>query len=445
MRAQTSANSITPEGLGSILQKITDLIGALSQIPEQEATDILSRLNQCESDCETARQAAQQAQSQAAANVIDGLTVDQTASDVTVTVTQHGGNSVSDTIPAATTTFAGLLSATDKYHLDVAYNKRLKQLTTSSYEDRVVMNYKRGDDTLTQLTFGGASTLEAGLMTAADKVALNAATQNITLLQAWQTTVNNTLERCARLDADTYKLNPGDMPPVLIYGMGEPGEGSCPIGGAYWDPETKLFWLRIQVRLFKPIEPNINLEYRNIYSGKCYYWDAQEETMVPISDQPAVINDCVTGGALVALSAQQGVLLHGETQLNEARYRNLRQMILTAQSLSTLQSALNAAGADTYYPLTLNLTNCTLQESVPAYLGPVDSGVNVKVKANTGYEVGVNSVTIYDGQGVAQENDITHDIYNDGWIQYNATTGVLTVTLEDPGRYDIYIQATPTS
>lgn len=445
MRAQTSANSITPEGLGSILQKITDLIGALSQIPEQEATDILSRLNQCESDCETARLAAQQAQSQAAANVIDGLTVDQTASDVTVTVTQHGGNSVSVAIPAATTTFAGLLSATDKYHLDVAYNKRLKQLTTSSYEDRVVMNYERGDDTITQLTFVGASTREAGLMTAADKTALDAATSNINTLQTWQTTINSSLEYFARLDSDTYTISPRNMPPTLLYGMGESSDSGCPIGGSYFDPETKMIWLRIQVRLFKPIEPHINMEYRNIYTGKSYYWDDQEEAMVQISDQPAIVNDCVTGGATAALAAQQGVVLHGETQLNEARYRNMRQMILSAQSLSALQSALNAVDADTYYPLTLNLTNCTLQESVPAYLGPVDSGINVKVKAKTGYEVGVNSVTIYDGQGVAQENDITHDLLNDGCIQYNATTGVLTVTLEDPARYDIYIQATPIS
>lgn len=285
MRAQTSANSITPEGLGSILQKITDLIGALSQIPEQEATDILSRLNQCESDCETARQAAQQAQSQAAANVIDGLTVDQTASDVTVTVTQHGGNSMSGAIPAATTTFAGLLSATDKYHLDVAYNKRLKQLTTSSYEDRVVMNYKRGDDTITQLTFVGASTREAGLMTAADKAALDAATSNINTLQTWQTTINTTLEySVARLD-DAGFVQADKMQRNMLFNIDGNADLSGLTPGDIFFSDGSLFMYEYTnnhgSRICSPVgDPQTDIIYCHKSTGMLYKWDSSSDAFV---------------------------------------------------------------------------------------------------------------------------------------------------------------------
>ena len=444
LRAQTSANSITPEGLGSILQKITDLIGALSQVPEQEATSLTQRVAQCESDCETARLAAQAAAATAAGNVISELGVTRSSTTVTITITQESGNSVSESIPAATTSYAGLLSASDKTKLNGAYNKRLKQLTTTSTDATVKLNYKCEDDTIKELTFVGATSLTAGLMTAADKVKLD----NLdTTVSALQTTVNGmgTKKADLALQGNLSMLDLSQWPRCVIKsatpGMSSTqGEVYLMTGMMSFDP------VNLQVLVgntrYDLGEPSEHVVYFARDTRKFYLWNV---SMQEVATCPTIVNNCVTGGSSAILSAQQGVVLHGETQLNEARYRNLVKTIKNSNSLSALQDFLNAADANTYYPLTLHLTGCTLQEDVPAYIGPMDIGTTVKVKAKTGYELTVYSVTIYDGEGVAQENDITHDIFNDNCIQYDAVTGLLTVTLEDPGRYDIFIQATPES
>ena len=451
LRAMTAPDSITPEVLGSILQNIADLIGALSQINTSEETDLIARVSAAEGAAETAQQSAQNALAASEANVIDSFSFDQTSTVLQLSLKQHGHSALSFNLPGATTTYAGILTATDKYHLDTAYDKYLKQLTTSSYEDRVTLNYKRRDDTITNVTFIGATHYDAGLMTAADKTTLDNLDSTVTQIQQWRQTVTTMFKTSVPLlNSPSGRIEVGYEHPVLLYGMGEeldgPDAGSCPLGGSYWDPETNQIWNRVQPRVSLPSSPSQSVIYTNFYTGKRYAWVPDrvggEGEMVEISDLPTIVNDTITGGATKILAAQQGVALHQETELNKARFRNLCLAIKGSNAFSDLKNYVNAADWDTYNPLILHLTGCTLQEEVPGYFGPLDSGTMVKVKANAGYEVSVNSVTIYDGNGVGQENDITHDIYNDGCIQYNASTGLLVITLEDPNAFEIFINAT---
>jgi hypothetical protein len=453
LRAMTAPDSITPEVLGSLLQQIADLIGALNQIDTSEATDLITRVSAAEANAETARQAAQNALTASEANVIDSFSFDQTSTVLQLSLKQHGHDAVLLNLPGATTTFAGILTATDKYHLDVAYNKYLRQLTTSSYADRVTLNYKRHDDTVTQVTFVGATTLEAGLMTAADKSKLASIDSTVQQIQEWRQTVTTFLEsRVPLISTENGRIGIGYEYPTLLFGMGAdldgPDAGSCPLGGCYWDPDTNQIWNRVQPRVSVPIDPSPSVVYTNFYTGKKYAWIAGqvpgEGEMVEVSDLPAIVNDTITGGASKILAAQQGVVLHQETELNKARYRNLCQAIKSSSSFSDLKNYVNSASWNTYNPLILHLTGCTLQEEVPSYFGPLDSGTQVKVKAKAGYELSVNSVTIYDGNGVSQDHDITHEIFSDGCIQYDASTGLLLIILEDPDAFEIFINATKT-
>lgn len=190
LRAQTAPDSITPEGLGTILQHIADLIGALSQINTSEETDLIARVLEAEGNASTALTTAQGAASAAAANVIDTFEYTQDDSSVlTLTLKQHGHNAFVVDLPGATTLYAGLMTAQDKTYLNGAYNKRLKQLTTTSTDSTVKLNYKCEDNTTKTVTFVGATSLAAGLMTAEDKATLDSMSTTVETLQ----TLTNTL------------------------------------------------------------------------------------------------------------------------------------------------------------------------------------------------------------------------------------------------------------
>lgn len=168
LRAQTSPNSITPEVLGSILQKIANLIGSLSQVPEQDATDLVARMTQCESDSLTALQAARSAQATADGNVIDSFTHSQDEDELSLSIKQHGHSDKQVVLPAASSTGAGIMTATDKSNLDTAYRKRVNLMSAPSSESVVTLTITFGDGTTKSVTFVGATAGtggKAGLMT----------------------------------------------------------------------------------------------------------------------------------------------------------------------------------------------------------------------------------------------------------------------------------------
>lgn len=279
LRAMTAPDSITPEVLGSLLQQIADLIGALDQIDTSEATDLITRVSAAEANAETARQAAQNALTASEANVIDSFSFDQTGTVLQLSLKQHGHEAVLLNLPGATTTFAGILTATDKYHLDVAYNKYLKQLTTSSYADRVTLNYKRHDDTVTQVTFVGASTYEAGLMTAADKVKLETAVSNITALQQWQANAYSMMEiSFAGLDANGL-VKSELLQRNMLFNIDADADLSGLTPGDIFFSDGSLFMYEYTnnhgSRISSPVgDPQTDIIYCHKSTGLLYKWDS---------------------------------------------------------------------------------------------------------------------------------------------------------------------------
>ena len=279
LRAMTAPDSITPEVLGSLLQQIADLIGALNQIDTSEATDLITRVSAAEANAETARQAAQNALTASEANVIDSFSFDQTSTVLQLSLKQHGHDAVLLNLPGATTTFAGILTATDKYHLDVAYNKYLKQLTTSSYADRVTLNYKRHDDTVTQVTFVGATTYEAGLMTAADKVKLETAVSNITALQQWQANAYSMMEiSFAGLDANGL-IKSELLQRNMLFNIDADADLSGLTPGDIFFSDGSLFMYEYTnnhgSRISSPVgDPQTDIIYCHKSTGLLYKWDS---------------------------------------------------------------------------------------------------------------------------------------------------------------------------
>ena len=110
LRAQTERDSITPDGLGTILQLIVNTIASLGSVDVEDEAAILSRITNLETDTETALQAAQAAQTGNAANVSDTFSVSQSANTVTVSLKQHGYSVKQNQLPVASSTGAGIIT-----------------------------------------------------------------------------------------------------------------------------------------------------------------------------------------------------------------------------------------------------------------------------------------------------------------------------------------------
>ena len=168
LRAQTAQDSITPNGLGSILQRIVDAISSMSGVDVEDEETILQRLSAAESNASTALQAAQNAQAGAAGNVIDSFSYDQDEDEGSLSLKQHGYTAMQVVLPAASSTGAGIMTATDKSHLDTAYGKRVSLMSAPSSESTVTLTITFGDGTTKSVTFVGATAGtggKAGLMT----------------------------------------------------------------------------------------------------------------------------------------------------------------------------------------------------------------------------------------------------------------------------------------
>lgn len=355
----TAPDSITPEVLGSLLQQIADLIGALNQIDTSEATDLITRVSAAEANAETARQAAQNALTASEANVIDSFSFDQTGTVLQLSLKQHGHEAVLLNLPGATTTFAGILTATDKYHLDVAYNKYLKQLTTSSYADRVTLNYKRHDDTVTQVTFVGASTYEAGLMTAADKVKLETAVSNITALQQWQANAYSMMEiSFAGLDANGL-VKSELLQRNMLFNIDADADLSGLTPGDIFFSDGSLFMYEYTnnhgSRISSPVgDPQTDIIYCHKSTGLLYKWDS-------------------SGGVFIRF----GINLDGNGRMSSSQ--------ATPQVMKSMGSTLDNAGntGNTQVYVTLNVGD--------AYFDPSEGKIFYKKSSSVEIDLGAPS------------------------------------------------------
>lgn len=177
LRTETNPDGITPEALGRVLQAIVDFIAALGLIDISEEADLAARVTAAESAASTADGKATTALANAAKNVIDTFSFALGAAKVTLSLKQHGYATKAVEIPSATTSEAGVMSAADKEALDGAVqdvaNFKPKQMSVSRSTTAITLTLKLTNNATLTVSFPSASTTAAGLMSKADKVLLD--------------------------------------------------------------------------------------------------------------------------------------------------------------------------------------------------------------------------------------------------------------------------------
>lgn len=139
------------------------------------------------------------------------VTFTYTRSSGVITIKQSGRDAKTITIPAATTSRPGLMSATDKTNLTSAVNKILSALSVVPNASNMSLTATFADDTTVSVTLPVATTSVAGLMSATDKANLNTAKNTATNL-------NNKLGAAggiATLDSNG-KLNSDQLPENVV-------------------------------------------------------------------------------------------------------------------------------------------------------------------------------------------------------------------------------------
>ncbi len=287
LRAQTAPDSITPDGLGSILQAIADVISALSNINVSTETDLIARVEQVEGNMQTALNNAQAASTLAQNARI--VTFSLGSDNVTVMLKQHGYSAMTFTLEPATTQLAGVMSAEDKDHLDKAYGRTLANLYTSSYDNRVVLNYKRQNNQVVTVNLYGASSSAAGLMTAADKVKLEAMAAQIEALQQRQQDIMALEGSFAPLLPNQGPVIPLFQALVLLDSMGQELDT---VDGATYDftaGQNKCWYIPNTQKIrywWDGAASGVNYEpsrfpgvFMNKVTGRCYRWNSELQEM----------------------------------------------------------------------------------------------------------------------------------------------------------------------
>lgn len=281
LRAQTAPDSITPEGLGTILQSLADLISELSNIDTGTETNLIARVEQVEGDVQTALDNAQSASTLAANMLIDTFSLG--ADNVTITLHQHGYSAMTLTLPAATVQSAGVMTAEDKDHLDKAYQRGLLNLTTTKTSEQVTLNYTRHNNQVVKVIFSGATSSVAGLMTAADKVKLDAMGTSMETIQQVQQQVLAIAGDFVPLDNTRFHMVPIYEGFMLLDSM---GSALDTVDGAtydfaaaqnkcWYDPSMKKirYWWPGAVGASEYPPTYFHGIFYNQVTGRCYRWN----------------------------------------------------------------------------------------------------------------------------------------------------------------------------
>lgn len=284
LRSQVAPDSITAEGLGSLLQEIANVISTIGTIDTSDETDLLQRVTAAEGTAQTALQTAQAAQSTAAGMVIDAFAVTPGTGDVTLTLQQHGYTSQTLTLPGATTQRAGVMSAEDKDHLDKAYQRTLASLKTSSTAEQVKLQYKRHNDQVVTVTLVGASSSAAGLMTAADKVKLDSLAATV---ESFTQQLNTVAGVKADLDLNGVMsmLKLDQWPRTVIKSM-SPGfsseEGEVYLNTGMTASDPVMLYVRVGNTHYTLGEPSEHVVYFARDTKKFCIWNKDQQIMEEI-------------------------------------------------------------------------------------------------------------------------------------------------------------------
>lgn len=228
-----------------------------------------------------------------------------TKSSGVITMKQEGRNAKTITIATATTSRPGLMSAADKTSLNAAANKVISSMTyTQSTPYAMVLTLNFADNTNSSVTLPVATTSYAGLMSAYDKADLATAKTTATNLNEKLGAVNGiaTLDSNGRLSETQIPLNKADLvsgagvldieewPTLMLYNIDQ----SADLTAA--EPGDIIFVSRQQgnvnvKRLYYITNnndsvllgvPNPNVFYCHRSTGLMYKWDTENAVFARI-------------------------------------------------------------------------------------------------------------------------------------------------------------------
>lgn len=218
-----------------------------------------------------------------------------------ITIKQAGRAAKTITIATATTSRPGLMSAEDKTNLASAVNKVLSSLSKSSAQSNVVVTVNFADGTSTSVTIPAATTSSAGVMSATDKANLNTAKNTATDLNNKLGAANGiaTLDSNGKLNSDqlpsnvvtdmaalqkadldeSSRLKAGQAPRNMIYNVTSDANLNGLEHGDVYFYEGQLFEFeyvnqhgsRVSNQLGAPEE---NIIYCHKSTGMLYKWDS---------------------------------------------------------------------------------------------------------------------------------------------------------------------------
>lgn len=175
MRAQTEANAITPEYLGNILQMIVNFVKSLLLVPEEDVINVTSMVQDALSTANAAVATANNALTTARGMLLNLLQAVCGTDAVALSIGQQGGTTLTLNLTAANENAAGVMSAAQAVSLaqavlDITANKvSFLTVTPGTTSASLKITFGTGNKSV---TLPAATTSKAGLMTAADKQAL---------------------------------------------------------------------------------------------------------------------------------------------------------------------------------------------------------------------------------------------------------------------------------
>ena len=175
MRAQTEANAITPEYLGNILQMIVNFVKSLGLVPEEEVINVTSMVQDALSTASAAVQTANNALSTAGGMLLTVLQAVCGTEGVALSVGQRNGTTLTLNLTAANENAAGVMTAGQaaalaQALLDITANA-ISSLSFTPSTSTATLKITLGTGNKT-VTIPAATTTKAGLMTKQDKLDL---------------------------------------------------------------------------------------------------------------------------------------------------------------------------------------------------------------------------------------------------------------------------------
>lgn len=229
-----------------------------------------------------------------------------------ITIKQSGRTEKTITISTATTSRPGLMSATDKTNLTSAVNKILSALSVVPNASNMSLTATFADNTTVSVTIPVATTSVAGLMSAADKSNLNTAKNTATNLNnklgaangiatldsngklnsnQLPTNVVTDMDALMKADKDeSEKLKASQAPRNILYNVVNNADLNGLVRGDIYFQEGHLFEFeyinqhgsRIAVDLGAPEK---NIIYSHSSTGLLYKWDSTNGVFLSLAPQ----------------------------------------------------------------------------------------------------------------------------------------------------------------